>query len=80
MQVDRASIWLFDKNRLAISQIDLYKRGTHPTRPDTTLTVADYPLYFRALAGEEHAISAHDALSEPRTADFAETYLRPLRT
>ncbi|MEK7305989.1 MAG: ATP-binding protein, partial [Nitrospirota bacterium] len=77
--MDRASIWLFDKNRLAISQIDLYKRGTHPTRPDTTLTVADYPLYFRALAGEEHAISAHDALSDPRTADFAETYLRPLR-
>lgn len=79
LQVDRASIWLFDSNRLAISQIDLYENGTHLTRPDTSLTVADYPLYFRALAGEEHAISAHDALSDPRTADFAETYLRPLR-
>ena len=79
LQVDRASIWLFDSNRLAISQIVLYENGTHLTRPDTRLTVADYPLYFRALAGEEHAISAHDALSDPRTADFAETYLRPLR-
>ena len=79
LQVDRASIWLFDSNRLAISQIDLYKNGIHLTRPDTSLTVEDYPLYFRALAGEEHAISAHDALSDPRTADFAETYLRPLR-
>jgi len=79
LQVDRASIWLFDKNQLAISQIDLYERGTHHTRPDTSLTVADYPLYFHALAGEEHAISAHDALSDPRTADFAETYLRPIR-
>ena len=79
LQVDRSSIWLFDKNRLVISQIDLYERGTHHTRPDTTLTVADYPRYFRALAGEEHAISAHDALSDLRTADFAETYLRPLR-
>ena len=79
LQVDRASIWLFDSNRLAISQIDLYENGTHLTRPDTSLTVEDYPLYFRALAGEEHAISAHDALSDPRTADFAETYLRPRR-
>jgi len=79
LQVDRASIWLFDSTRLAISQIDLYENSTHHTPPDTALTVADYPLYFRALAGEEHAISAHDALSDPRTADFAETYLSPQR-
>lgn len=79
LQVDRASIWLFDKNRLAISQADLYERGTHPRRVKATLKVADYPLYFRALAGEEHAVAAHDALTDPRTKDFAETYLRPLR-
>jgi two-component system, sensor histidine kinase and response regulator len=79
LQVDRASIWLFDSSRLAISQIDLYENSTHHTPPDTALTVADYPLYFRALAGEEHAISVHDALSDPRTADFTEIYLRPQR-
>ncbi len=79
LHVDRASIWLFDKNRLAISLIDLYEHGAHHQRPETTLKVADYAQYFRALAGEEHAISAHNALSDPRTRDFAETYLRPLR-
>ncbi|HEX7768274.1 MAG TPA: response regulator [Nitrospira sp.] len=78
LQVDRASIWLFDKNRLAISQSDLYEQGQHRHRPDITLKVADYAPYFRALAGEEHAISAHDALSDPRTKDFSDTYLRPL--
>ena len=75
----RASIWLFDKNRLAISLIDLYEHGAHHQPPDITLKVADYAHYFRALAGEEHAISAHNALSDPRTRDFSETYLRPLR-
>ncbi len=79
LHVDRASIWLFDKNRLAISLIDLYEHGAHHHRPETTLKVADYAQYFRALAGEEHAISAHNALSDPRTRDFAEAYLRPLR-
>jgi len=79
LKVDRASIWLFDNNRLAISQIDLYERGTHRHRSGAALTVADYAPYFRALAGEEHAISAHDAQSDPRTKDFSDTYLRPLR-
>ena len=77
LHVERASIWLFDKNRLAISQIDLYKHGKHGHQSNATLKVADYPAYFRAIAGEEHAIAAHDAFSDPRTKDFADTYLRP---
>lgn len=77
LHVDRASIWLFDKNRLAISQIDLYTRGHHSRPANATLKVADYPAYFHAIASEEHAIAAHDAFSDPRTKDFADTYLRP---
>lgn len=79
LHVDRASIWLFDKNRLALSHIDLYERGTHSHGSEVTLKVADYPPYFRALAGEEHAIPVHDAQSDPRTKDFTDTYLSPLR-
>lgn len=76
LQVARASVWLFDKNRLAIVQIDLYARRTHH-HPEATIKVTDYPAYFRAIAGEEHAIAAHDALSDPRTKDFSDTYLQP---
>ena len=43
LQVERASIWLFDKNRMAISLADLYERGAGQHRADSTLKVADYP-------------------------------------
>ena len=76
LQVARASVWLFDKNRLAIIRIDLYDRHSHH-HAETSLKVADYPAYFRAIAGEEHAIAAHDALSDPRTKDLSDTYLLP---
>ncbi|MFO0707938.1 MAG: response regulator [Nitrospira sp.] len=77
LQVERASIWLFDKNRMAISLIDLYDRSTGRHRADSTLKVVDYPSYFRALAEEERAISAHDAARDIRTKEFTATYLRP---
>ena len=77
LQVERASIWLFDKNRMAISLADLYERGAGQHRADSTLKVADYPSYFRALAEEERAISAHDAARDARTKEFTATYLRP---
>ncbi|MCC6139671.1 MAG: response regulator [Nitrospira sp.] len=78
LQVSRASIWLFDKNRLAIAPIDFYDQDGHH-QFKISLKVADYPAYFRAIAGEEHAIAAHDAGSDPRTKDFSDTYLRPNR-
>ncbi len=78
LQVPRASVWLFDKSRLAITQINLYDRDGHH-HSDASLKVADYPAYFRAIASEKHAIAAHDAGSDPRTKDFSDTYLRPNR-
>jgi signal transduction histidine kinase/CheY-like chemotaxis protein len=42
------------------------------------LTSAENPAYFRALAGEERAIAAHDARKDPRTSEFLRNYLSPL--
>ena len=61
----------FDKNRLAISLIDLYEHGAHHQRPETTLKVADYAQYFRALAGEETGGEIkEDAVREMIDRDF----------
>ncbi|HSN03947.1 MAG TPA: response regulator [Nitrospira sp.] len=78
LNVERTSIWLFDKDRQAICLVDLYEAGSRSHRSNMVLKAIDYPAYFQALAVEERAISAYDARQDPRTKEFTETYLLPL--
>ena len=78
LQVERASIWLFTKDRASITLIDLFESSPHRHSADMVLQSAHYPTYFRSLANEERAIAAHDAHKDPRTKEFARTYLAPL--
>ncbi|TKS60292.1 MAG: hypothetical protein EWM72_01518 [Nitrospira sp.] len=78
LQVERASIWLFSKDRASITLIDLFESSPHRHSADMVLLSAHYPTYFRSLASEERAIAAHDATKDPRTKEFTRTYLGPL--
>lgn len=78
LQVERAGIWLYTKDRTAITLIDLFKSSAHQHSADMVLQSAHYPNYFRSLAREERAIAAHDAHKDPRTKEFVRTYLAPL--
>jgi PAS domain S-box-containing protein len=75
--VSRASIWFYDGGRNAILCADLYDhpRGIHETGAE--INRADCPRYFDALE-EGRVIPAHYARNDPRTRDFAESYLKPL--
>jgi PAS domain S-box-containing protein len=77
LDVARASVWRLHGERGEIECLDLYERssGTHAGGMILTRTLA--PTYFAALEGEE-PIAAHDAVSDPRTREFADSYLRPL--
>jgi len=79
LQVDRASIWLFTKDRASITLIDLFEAGRHRHSAGMALQSAHYPTYFRSLASEERAIAAHDAHKDIRTKEFARTYLSPFK-
>ena len=76
LDVRRASVWRFDETRTRIECLDLYDReaGTH--RQGLALDQADAPTYF-AAAREERCIVAHDARTDPRTREFAQSYLEP---
>ncbi|KZN48130.1 hypothetical protein N482_08565 [Pseudoalteromonas luteoviolacea NCIMB 1942] len=78
LDVSRVSVWLFDD-------------ATNPTRlinyantdwdglvsgPLPELQITDYPTYFRTIVSGE-TISARDALTESRTSEFTEGYLKP---
>lgn len=77
LAVDRASIWLLDEGGGTLRCLDLFERQSGEHSAGMVLKAENYPAYFEALASGA-AIEAHDALRDPRTAEFAEDYLLPL--
>jgi len=77
LDIERVGIWLYNDKRTAIECHDLYECGCDTHSSGLELLAADHPHYFRALE-EDRTLAAHDALSDPRTAEFADTYLAPL--
>ncbi len=74
--VRRASVWRIDAARQVLRCDDLFdaQRGVHES--DVELQATVYPAYFRALEVDD-LIVADDALRDPRTREFIDSYLAP---
>jgi two-component system, NtrC family, sensor kinase len=77
LEIERVSIWMFNGDRSTMRCADLFQRAEQRHSEGMELEAVKFPKYFEALA-EERTIAAHDAHSDPRTREFAETYLKPL--
>jgi PAS domain S-box-containing protein len=77
INADRASIWLFNKDRDSIILQQLYVKAEKNFYQDTTLNKKDFFDYFSALE-ENPIIIANDAEKHPATECFLENYLKPL--
>jgi PAS domain S-box-containing protein len=75
LDVDRVSIWLFDSAHSEIRCHELYERGEDRHDRGMVLKAEEYPRYFKALE-ESRVIAAEDALNDPRTNEFSDTYLK----
>jgi signal transduction histidine kinase len=75
LAVERVNWWSLQTDPRSIRCEQGYELSTSTHSGGETLYERDYPRYFRALL-EEQVIAAQDAASDPRTAEFAETYLR----
>jgi diguanylate cyclase (GGDEF)-like protein len=75
--VERASIWLLDAGGTELRCEALYERSLNQHSEGLVLAAKDFPLYFEALK-LGRAIDGHDALADPRTSEFSESYLTPL--
>ncbi|WP_148862086.1 putative bifunctional diguanylate cyclase/phosphodiesterase [Marinobacter fonticola] len=77
LHVDRVSVWQMNagQDRIDSEVLYLLDKG-HDYRP-VSLVDTDNPAYFKALK-TARVIDAGDALNDPRTAQFAEPYFRPL--
>jgi PAS domain S-box-containing protein len=76
LDIDRVSIWLFNPAHTEIRCCDLYERGEDRHDQGMVLRAEEYPNYFRTLE-ESRVIAADDVLTDPRTNEFSEAYLKP---
>ncbi|MCT7981936.1 PAS domain S-box protein [Laspinema sp. A4] len=77
LEVDRVSIWWYNRDRTAIRCVDLFESRQQRHSEGLELFAQDYPNYFKALANNR-AIAADDAHTHPATQEFSAGYLTPL--
>ena len=78
LKVSRCSIWIYNSKENSLTCEKLYQDNNGTFESGTELNGNDYPMYFRAIVGEE-VIVAKDAYNHAVTHEFAETYLKPLK-
>ncbi|MBI4748485.1 MAG: PAS domain S-box protein [Acidobacteria bacterium] len=76
LRIARVSVWMYAENDSKIRCIDLFELDTYRHSEGFELLANHYPAYFNSLE-VERVIAAHDACSDPRTKEFADTYLYP---
>ncbi len=77
LSVQRYSVWLFSQDRQEIRCADIFESGVDSHNKGAILRAADYPRYFTALM-QGRAIDAENAMTDPRTSELAEGYLKNL--
>ncbi len=77
LDVSRASIWLFSKDKSRVECAVLYERDRDRFSEGMVIRNEDAPAYFDALVRDAH-VTADNAHTHPATRDFSETYLKPL--
>ncbi|MBW4646331.1 MAG: PAS domain S-box protein [Goleter apudmare HA4340-LM2] len=77
IEVERASIWLYGKNRTVMQCLDLFEQRSHHHSEGDVLLATDYPAYFQALHADQ-LIAADNPYTDPITQELSESYLKPL--
>lgn len=75
LDVEIVGIWLYDKKAREVRLETQYERSTRRYTSGDVLKRSSFPNYFRVLESDQ-MLDAHDATNDPRTREFAETYLK----
>ncbi|GAA77892.1 PAS domain-containing protein [Pseudoalteromonas sp. BSi20495] len=77
LNVERASLWIFNEAGDAMVRHSLHTKGEGLVRTEDELKVKDFPAYFSAIY--KHNLIAVDNVNiHPATAEFIDDYTRPL--
>lgn len=74
---NRVSVWMLSEQGDEMFCLALHQSEGEPQLGQLLLRQADYPHYFATVASRGW-ICANDAINDPATSEFAESYLKPL--
>lgn len=77
VDVERASIWLYDSTHSSIECVTLFEKSKNQYSKGIVLKKSDFPKYFETISNSR-TLSAEDAHTHSGTAEFSESYLKPL--
>ena len=77
LNVERVSIWLFNKNKTVLHCLDLYQKSLHLHTEATSLTSLKYPSFFAALL-KNRMIAVEDVEDEDIFQELVMPYCIPL--
>lgn len=77
LDVQRASVWLLDREGKAVRALDAFDRRINSHTSGEVLSLENSPQYLKA-ASEGRVIAAIDVFTDPWTASLAEGFFRPL--
>lgn len=78
INVERSSIWYYSEDRTVLSTEKIYQLSIDDFLPGMSLMINEYPRYFMAIE-QFPFIIADDVMNDPRTIEFSENYLKPLK-
>jgi PAS domain S-box-containing protein len=76
LEVEWVGVWFYQNERNFIYTLDRYQLSQQHHSSGLQLFAENYPTYFQTLETEEILV-ADDAQNDPRTQEFAETWLVP---
>ncbi|MDE2599333.1 MAG: CHASE domain-containing protein [Rhodocyclaceae bacterium] len=77
LKIERVSIWMLDVTQRQLHCKMLFTRSSAEFSGGLMLDINNAPNYFASLY-EGRGFAANDAQTDPRTRDFADSYLKPL--
>ncbi|MGB3638089.1 MAG: PAS domain S-box protein, partial [Rivularia sp. (in: cyanobacteria)] len=76
VEVERASVWLYEENDKVMRCVNLFEWSHNRHVEGISIGIADYPNFFEALNADE-IIATNNPLLDVRTQSLRETYLEP---
>ena len=77
LKIERVSIWMLDDARQQLRCLHMFTHSTGEFSSGLVLDAANAPNYFATLY-EGRGFAADNAQTDPRTHEFADSYLKPL--